>query len=618
MPEELKKDLGLLDVFCISSGAMISSGLFILPALAFQKAGPAILFSYVLAAFLVLPAMLSDAELATAMPKAGGTYFFIDRTFGPAFGTLGGISHWFSIGLKSAFALIGIGEFARLVRSDVSEIEVKLIAISCCLLFVLINIKGVRHAGKAQILMVLSLIGVLVFYVVAGLPHVDMARFSTLMPYGAVSIIATAGFVFVSYGGLTKVAAVAEEVRNPGRDIPLGLGLSLAVVTLLYALVIFVTVGVLDDKILMNSLTPLSIAASKFLGFPGLIILSVAAMLAFTTTANAGIMTASRDPLAMSRDGLLPKFFERVSLRFKTPHFSIIFTGTFMAASILVLNLEKLVKLASTLMILVFIFLNLSVIIMREARLANYKPAFKSPFYPWTQVAGIVSCFFLIVEMGVVPLFTATLFLTGGFVWYWVYGRPRVERESALICFIKRVAGKTFVCEDLGAELKEVLTRRDDIVEDRFHRLVNSSVILDLAEKMSADECFLKIADAMSAKVGVEAAALKDMLMQREGESSTALSLGLAIPHMVIEGAGVFELALIRSRDGIVFPGAREPVHAVFALFGSQDERNFHLRALMAIAQITQEKDFLKKWLEARSVEELRDLVLLGKRKRGE
>lgn len=112
----LKRDLGLLDVFCIASGAMISSGLFILPSIGFSKAGPAVIVSYIIASLLVIPAMLSKAELATAMPKAGGTYFFIDRSMGPMMGTIGGFAAWFSLAFKSAFALLGIGIFAMLIN----------------------------------------------------------------------------------------------------------------------------------------------------------------------------------------------------------------------------------------------------------------------------------------------------------------------------------------------------------------------------------------------------------------------------------------------------------------------------------------------------------------------
>ena len=129
----LKRDLGLVDIFCIASGAMISSGLFILPGLAFAKAGPAVILSYGIASLLVIPAVLSKAELATAMPKAGGTYFFIDRSLGPLIGTTGGFAAWFSLAFKSAFALIGIGIFTVLVSPVLTEFHTKLIAVIFCL-----------------------------------------------------------------------------------------------------------------------------------------------------------------------------------------------------------------------------------------------------------------------------------------------------------------------------------------------------------------------------------------------------------------------------------------------------------------------------------------------------
>jgi len=164
----LKKDLGLLEIFCIASGAMISSGLFVLPGLAFAKTGPAVLISYGIASLLVIPALLSKAELATAMPKAGGTYFFIDRSMGPMMGTIGGFAAWFSLAFKSAFALVGIGVFAILLNPGFSETQIKIVAVFFCILFTVINIIGVKHTGKTQIALVLGLLFLLAFYIIAG------------------------------------------------------------------------------------------------------------------------------------------------------------------------------------------------------------------------------------------------------------------------------------------------------------------------------------------------------------------------------------------------------------------------------------------------------------------
>jgi mannitol/fructose-specific phosphotransferase system IIA component (Ntr-type) len=220
--------------------------------------------------------------------------------------------------------------------------------------------------------------------------------------------------------------------------------------------------------------------------------------------------------------------------------------------------------------------------------------------------------------MGVVPLFIVMIFSTISFIWYWIYGRKTVARESALIRFIKRIASRALPYEDMGAELKEILKQRDEIVEDRFDRLVGKCLILDIPEKTTAEECFEKMSYPLSDILKLEPNIIEGMLMARERESSTALTPGLAIPHIVIEGSGIFELVLVRGREGVLFPDNPQPVHALFALFGSPDERNFHLRALMAIAQIAQGRNFMQRWMDAKGAEELRDVILLGKRRRHE
>ena len=358
MDPKLKKELGLLDVFCIASGAMISSGLFILPGIASARTGPSLFVSYIIASFLAIPALLSQAELVTAMPKAGGDYFFITRAMGLSVGTIGGAASWFSLSLKSAFALVGMGAYVSLIM----DVPVNIIAILLCIFFVAINIKGAKEAGMFQRFLVAGLFAALIFYIIKGFAAVDVHRFVPFMPYGKMSVFATAGFVFISYGGLTKIASLAEEVRSPGRNIPLGMILSIVTVSIFYALVIFVTTGVLDPEKLYHSLTPIADGAEMSMGVFGNAVMAVAALLAFISTANAGIMAASRYPIAMARDKIVPAFFKKINKKYKTPHVSIMITGVFMIVAILFLKLELLVKVASTFLILLYIFINLSLI----------------------------------------------------------------------------------------------------------------------------------------------------------------------------------------------------------------------------------------------------------------
>jgi len=620
MEEKLERKLGLLDIFSIASGAMISSGLFILPALAFAKTGPSVVFAYILAGILVLPAMLAKAELITAMPKAGGVYFFIERSMGAPIGTIGGFASWFSLSLKSAFALVGMGMFATLVSPGITGMQIKLIAVGCCLFFMFVNIIGVRETGRVQIALVLSLIGILLLYIFRGLLFIHPQRYAPFIPFGWGAVFATAGLVFVSFGGLTKICSVAEEVKNPGRNIPLGMFLAFTIVMILYALVVFITVGLLDSAEFSHSLTPISLGASTFMGNSGSLILAIAAFLAFISTANAGILTASRNSMAMSRDYLLPKFFQRINARSKTPHFSIVFTTAFMIIVILFLSLEDLVKTASTLKILLFMFVNLSLIVMRESKIQSYRPKFRSPFYPWIQILGIVGYGFLIFEMGRIPLSITAVFIVSGLAWYLIYARNRVSRQAALVHVIERVTARELVDATLPEELKEIIVERDEIVEDRFDDLMKKCEILDYdpdtTPKFMAEDMFKIVANVLSHRLEIDEKTLFNLFSKREKQSSTVIAPGLAIPHIVVKESGKFDILIVRCRKGIVFPDTPELVHTLFVLVGSSDERNFHLRALAAIAQIAQDKDFDKNWLKARNVEELRHIILLAERKR--
>ncbi len=597
---------------------MISSGLFVLPGIAFAMTGPSVFIAYLLAGILVIPSLFSKAELSTAMPKAGGTYFYIERSLGGAFGTIGGMASWFSLTFKSAFALLGMGSFAVLLLPGVSVIHIKAIAIGLTFVFMLVNLTGAKHAGRLQSVLVVGLLGAIAYYLVRGLPAIQVERYVPFAPNGSAAIFATAGLVFVSYGGLTKVSGIAEEVKNPRRNIPLGMFLSFGVVTLLYVLATFVTVGVISPELLGGSRTPLSTAAGAFMGTHGLVIMAVAALMAFITTGNAGILSASRTPMAMSRDRLLPGFLGNVNSRFRTPHYAILMTGAFMIAAITFLDLVTLVKIASTMKIILFLLVNVAVIIMRESRIQHYRPTFSSPLYPWVQVAAIGVYGFLVYRMGAVPVLVTGLFFGGSLIWYFANTRLHASRDSALVHLVRRITSKDLATSSLDTELREILKVRDEIVEDRFDGLIKKCTILDMETREDLPRFFDRIAKILAHELGMDAATVYDLLMNRERESTTALRPGLAIPHIVVDRQGVFDVLLARSKEGIIFSEGLPPVHAVFVLMGSRDERNYHLRALMHIAQITHDPEFDEKWEKARGPEELRNIVLLGKRRRDE
>ncbi len=618
---KLSKQLGAVDVFAIAAGAMISSGLFVLPALAFEKAGPAVILSYLFASIMIIPSVLSKAELSTAMPRAGGTYFFVERSLGPIWGVFSGLASWFSLALKSAFAVVGMAVLIEIVLQMIFPIELgpwylKAIAAFCCIGFTVLNIVSVKHTSRFQVLLVGILLAILAFFVLFGSGSVEAVRFKGFLEKSWSAVFATAGLVFISFGGLTKVASIAEEVKHPGRNLPFGMVMAWFVVTVFYISVIIIMVGVVDGRELASNYAPISLAASKFMGLPGFVILALAAIAAFITTANGGILAASRSPMAMSRDQLLPPLLSRVSGRFKTPHISILLTGGFMITAIVFLELEVLVKTASTLMLILFILVNASVIIMRESKIQSYRPRFKSPLYPYIHIAAIVAYSALIIDMGSVPLLITAGFIGLSAAWYWLYVCRRVSRASAVMHVVERVTDRELKTVTLENELRDILLERDNIIEDRFDELIRGCEVLDIQGEEKAEKIFRQVSAILAKKLGTNEYVLFEKFLYREAEGGTVVQPGFAIPHIVVEGKNKFDILLVRAREGIIFPHAPDPVRIMFVLAGSKDERNYHLRALMAIAQIAQEKHFEQRWLAARDTQGLRNLILLSTRKR--
>ncbi len=623
MEGEFKRSLGVFDVFAIVAGAMISTGIFVLPSVVFGIAGPSIILAYFFAGIMVLPALLSLAELVTAMPKSGGTYFFIERSFGPFVGTFVGLAIWFSIALKAAFALIGIGIFVKLIVPYSDPMLIKYTAIGFTLLFVLINLRGVKESGTLQLILVVLLVGILLYYIVTGIEMVNLKHYSPFKPGGWRAVFTAAGMVFISFGGSTSVTNVAGEVKQPGKLIPLGMFTAFIVVMILYLLSVFVTVGVLNPSEMAISLTPLSDGAMATTGRIGLVLLSLGAALSFITTANAGIMSSSRVPFAMARDKLLPRLFSRVSSKRGVPFISVIFTGIFIGIVILFLDLESLVKVASTMMLILFFFVSFSVILMRYSGIVAYRPLYKSPLFPWIQIGGMIIYVVMIVEMGKIPLLITLGFLVLSLIWYLLYSRRNYIRNSAIITIVERVMSKEIKTDKLTDELREILFERDNLVSDRFDELIKRAVVLDFEEKVDLEELFKRLAEIFSDYFGLSKKEIFELLVEREKESTTVIYPFLAIPHIVVDGKNKFEIIVARTKKGIVLPPDGEAiptdpskVKMIFALAGTRDERDFHLQALMAIAQIVQNRNFEERWLSARHSEELRNLILVSERKR--
>ena len=254
--KKLERSLNLTSVIAISIGGMLGSGIFVLPGIAAAKTGSSIWLAYLLAAVCILPAALSKSELATAMPSSGGTYLYIERAFGPIFGTIAGLGLWLSLLLKSAFALVGFGAYLS-VLANASNGFTKYISLFFLLIILFLNINGVKKVGKVQIVVVSISLITLVTLFIFGLPEVDPVLIDPFYSDGSTGLISTVAFVYISYAGVTKVAAIAGEIKNPSKNLPRAMILSLFIMTLIYVFIAFTLVGNIPMETLGTDLKPI-------------------------------------------------------------------------------------------------------------------------------------------------------------------------------------------------------------------------------------------------------------------------------------------------------------------------------------------------------------------------
>ena len=476
----LKRRLGLYAVLTISVGAMIGSGIFVLPGLAFEIAGPAVILAFFLAGFVVIPAALSQSEMATAMPHAGGTYLYIDRAMGPLMGTIAGFGVWFSLVFKASFALVGLSAYLEFFF----EHDEKLVAAAIAVVLIVINLIGVKETAGFQVVLVTAVLLLLAGFVLLGAPNTESFRYEPFLPQGLKGLLSATGLVFVSYIGVTQVASVAEEVKRPGRNLPLSMLTSVAIAMVLYPSVVAVMVGVTPAEELAATETPVLTAAEQFMGSFGIYVVAAVAVLALISMANSGIISSARYPLAMARNSLAPAFLARVGDRSNAPFASILVTGSVLILLVLTLPLLELAKLASAFQLLVFAFVNLALIAFREANLEWYRPEFRSPWYPWLQIFGIIAPIVLLTQMGIVPTVGALVFIVVGVLWYRGFGQARAVKESAARDALRARADDRLV-ELTAAEVASGGRQHIAILIRRPTRLARQHTLFRLALRLS-------------------------------------------------------------------------------------------------------------------------------------
>ncbi|MGC9399796.1 MAG: APC family permease [Anaerolineae bacterium] len=360
----LVRELGLTEALAIGLGTMIGAGIFVLSALAARDVGPGAALSYIIAGLICLPTAMNISELATGMPQAGGSHHLISRALGPLAGAVVGPGNWLGLTFATGFYLLGFAEYVAYFL----PIPPQITTIVAGALFIWLNYRGAKLSGRVQNIIVIILLLILGLFVVRGLFSIDPALHKPFLPNGWGAVWAGVGLIIVSFTGFEKVSTIAEEIKRPGRNLPLAIIGAVSIATLLYGLVLYVSTGIIPYAEQVTYQAPLVEAANRFMSTIGVVGMSAAALLATASSANAAIFASSRINYAMGRDQILPSWFNEIHPKFLTPYRSVIVTGV--GATLLALSgqAEVLAEISSALFMVSYGLLALSVVVMRRSR----------------------------------------------------------------------------------------------------------------------------------------------------------------------------------------------------------------------------------------------------------
>jgi amino acid transporter/nucleotide-binding universal stress UspA family protein len=399
-------------------------------------------FAFVLGGVIAIFTALSASELGTAMPKSGGAYYYVNHALGPLFGSIAGWANWIGLAFASAFYMYGFGEYINSfvglsfeVSLGVSTVgPAKVIALAGAGFFILVNYVGAKETGRLQNFIVLTLVLILTGFSVIGLLNADTSQLFPLVREGKPpsQLLPVTGLVFVSYLGFVQITSVAEEIKDPGRNLPRAVIGSVLIVTTIYALVLLIVLAAVENSVIAGNNTAVVDVARTLVGPVGAAVMLFAGLLATASSANASVLASSRINFAMGRDGIVSKSLNKIHDRFGTPYRSIGITGGLVLGFIVFGNLELLASVGSALHLVIYGLLNLALIVMRVADPEEYAPDYTVPLYPIVPILGAILSFALLVYISPAALLLTLGLVVGAALWYLFYARTRATKQGIL------------------------------------------------------------------------------------------------------------------------------------------------------------------------------------------
>lgn len=466
----LVRSLGLFDITMIGVGAMIGAGIFVLTGIAAGVAGPALILAFALNGVITVLTAMVYAELGSAIPEAGGGYLWVKEGLPGPNGFLSGWMSWFAHAVAGSLYGVGFGGFSyeliRILFGESSEggeeaagillkhpidlpfgfelgeaaLVQKFFAVLVILLFLYINYRGTSETGMVgNVVTVLKIIIISIFiisglYVIFGEPA-NFDKFDNFAPEGIIGIVSAMGLTYIAFEGYEIIVQAGEEVRDPRKNIPRAVFLSLAIVIPIYMLVAFVVIGAVKAPQgipiyeWLGDLKEIGIAraASQFMPF-GTFLIMLGGLLSTMSALNATTFSSTRVSYAMGRDKSLPDRFSTISETTHTPHVALRWTGVLILFVALTLPIEDVAASADIMFLLLFLQVNLAVITIRSKYGKELNYGYIMPLFPILPIIAIIAQLVLAISLfNLSPIAWgfAVAWMAAGFIIYYAYAKPR-------------------------------------------------------------------------------------------------------------------------------------------------------------------------------------------------
>lgn len=422
---ELKRNVGLFGAASVGIANIIGAGIFVVSGVAAGLAGPSVILSFLLAGFIALMTALSSAELASFITETGASYAFTKRAFGKFLSFLVGWFKYFDYVAGAAAVSVGFAAYFTELFGLTGALPLILAAMGLPLAFTILNLVGARESAYATSIMVLIKVFALALVMMFGgfylANYFNLGRFSPFFPNGINGTFNGAAVIFFAFLGFNTVAMMSEETKDPERTIPKALILAFLVTFVLYVSIAFLEIGVLDWQKLGISASPLEdLAIAVFNNRMFVDFIAFSALIATGSVVLSSIIGGTRASFAMGRDGVLPKQFDKISKRFGTPYFSVVFGGVIIVilSGVFYNDIDTIASIVNFGSLFTYLFVHLSLLKMRKSE-PDAKRLFKVPLYPAIPIMGAASCVLLMYYLSDnAKTASALWFLVGLFVFF--------------------------------------------------------------------------------------------------------------------------------------------------------------------------------------------------------